>query len=124
MLRLRDYPIAKQLTWLNPLVTNRRTVAVVQRISGVRRYLLLQFLLRKKRSLGRLKPPDEFFRHQSDEPCYVEELPAIRSSTDYCPPGLSLGLPRDGWRQCPDKGVTAHGGPSGPLQFDRLGSHP
>jgi hypothetical protein len=25
---------------------------------------------------------------------------------------------------CPGEGVTAHGGPSGPLQFDRLGSHP
>jgi hypothetical protein len=39
-----------------------------------------------------------------------------------CEPGF-----RFLWRRlaaCPIEGVTAHGGPSGPLQFDRLGSHP
>src|SRR6185437_13331130 len=43
----------------------------------------------------------------------------------FCPPVCLRALTPNVWRPCPARtGVTAHRGPSGPLQFDRFGSHP
>jgi len=57
--------------------------------------------------------------HEGKPIGYMEELPALRIFTE-----AECSLVRRRLAACPIEGVTAHGGPSGPLQFDRLGSHP